>query len=197
MDKSLESFERKEKSTFGVQGKGFNWRNKTLTDTSSSPLRQLSGRLFRLLLSSKVTGGHVVGSTLGFWRELYGTLRRPGQGVALHDWTVVVNRWLVLRHHLGSAWGSVQRVRHLVRLVVIELAQVGIQRCLLLHMLGEIRARARWVLGGLLLGRQMVGLELRADDFDALDDLLNVVWALVGDLVLETTWVVIVVTLST
>ena len=56
---------------------------------------------------------------------------------------------------------------------MIELAQVGLQGRLLLHMLGEIRARASWVLGGLLLGRQMVGLELRADDFDALDDLLN------------------------
>ena len=29
----------------------------------------------------------------------------------------------------------------------------------------------------------MVRVELRADDFDALDDLLDVVWVLVGDLV--------------
>ena len=103
MDKSLESFERKEKSTIGVQDEVFKWRNKTLTDTSSPPLRQLSGRLFRLLLRSLVTERHVVAGTLGLWRELDGPLRRPDQGIACGKGVV---RWRVLRHHLRPARGS-------------------------------------------------------------------------------------------
>ena len=102
----LESVEAKEKCPIGKQDKIFKWRNnETLTDTSSSPLRQLSGRLLRLHLRS-VAGVHAVGCTLGLRRELYGALRRPGQGVACGEGVV---RWLVLSHHLWSARGSVQR----------------------------------------------------------------------------------------
>ena len=81
-------------------------------------------------------------------------------------------------------WSSVQRGRHLVRLVVVELAQIGMKRCLVLEMIGERRPRAGWLLDGLLLRRKVVRVELRADDFDASDDLLNNVWALIGEPVL-------------
>ena len=73
---------------------------------------------------------------------------------------------------------------------MIELTQIGVQRCLVLEVLGEICARAGWLLDGLSRGTQ---IELRADDFDTSDDLLNDVLALIVTLVLVMIWPRIVV----
>ena len=67
---------------------------------------------------------------------------------------------------------------------MIELAQAGVQRCLVLKVIGERFPRAGRLLAGLLLRRKLVRIELRTDDFDASNDLLNNVWALIGDPVL-------------
>ena len=76
-----------------------------------------------------------------------------------------------------------------------ELAQVGLQGSLVLEVLGKIRPRARRVLGGLPLRRQVVRIKLRADDFYALDHFLHAAWVLILALarvmVRELVWVMI------
>ena len=58
------------------------------------------------------------------------------------------------------------------------------QRCLVLEVLGEICPRAGRLLGCLLLRRQMVRVELRTYNFNALDDLLHVVLVLIFEPIL-------------
>ena len=74
---------------------------------------------------------------------------------------------------------------HLVRLVVGELAQVGLQGCLVLEVLGKIRPRAGRLLDGLSRGTQA---ELRADNFYASDDFLHAVWVLIMALARVMIW---------
>ena len=174
----FESFEMEKKWRMGFYNENYKWRNKTLTDTSSSSIRQLRCRRCRLQLRS-APSRHEVRGTFGLRRKLWVALWRADEGVAC--WEGVV-RWRILRHHFWLERGSIQSSRHLVRLIVIEVAQIGIQGCLILKVLGEVCARAGWILGGLLLGRNMSRIELRADDFDALDNLLDAVWVLVWGL---------------
>ena len=78
----------------------------------------------------------------------------------------------------ASATGShVEDERHLVRLVVVELAQVGVQGGLVVEALGEVCPRPRLLQGCLpFLGAH---IEFRADDLDASDGILHVVLVLV------------------